>query len=223
MVAPDLPLAFTTRAYWLHAEQRDAEALRLVDAALKAEPGLTGALYLRGVIALAHGDYEHGLPLHELRLQRLGAMRYPARKLWDGKPTRASVRLWAEQGYGDTLMMLRYLPLVRKRCPNLSVEVQAPLVRLCRANGIDARPLGSDCRFDRHWPLMSLPYLAGALGVPCWVMLAVDCDWRWGRKARSPWYPEIRLFRQPTPGAWAPVIHDIKEALDARARTAAAA
>ena len=47
-------------------------------------------------------------------------------------------------------------------------------------------------------------HLAGALGVPVWVLLAYAPDWRWmhGRED-SPWYPTARLFRQRRYGDWA--------------------
>ena len=50
-------------------------------------------------------------------------------------------------------------------------------------------------------------HLAGALGVPAWTLLHADPDWRWmqGRED-SPWYPTMRLLRQPSAGEWAPVI-----------------
>lgn len=61
----------------------------------------------------------------------------------------------------------------------------------------------------------SMPaHLAGALGVPVWTLLHADCDWRWMASGRrSPWYPTMRLFRQPTPGAWEPVIDAVGVAL----------
>jgi len=73
MADADLPMSLATRAYFLHQEQRDDEALRCLRHALKLEPTLTGALYLMGDILLAHGDYEHGWPLYELRHQRKNA------------------------------------------------------------------------------------------------------------------------------------------------------
>lgn len=58
-------------------------------------------------------------------------------------------------------------------------------------------------------------HLAGALGVPCWTMLAQDCYWVWGRQGNSsPWYPGMRLFRQRNAGDWQPVIDDVKASLN---------
>lgn len=57
-------------------------------------------------------------------------------------------------------------------------------------------------------------HLAGALGRPAWVMLPFMPDWRWllGRND-SPWYPATRLFRQPAPGQWGPVLQAISSQL----------
>ena len=55
-----------------------------------------------------------------------------------------------------------------------------------------------------------MAHLAGALGRPVWVLLKHEADWRWmDDRADSPWYPTMRLFRQPAPGAWAPVIGQV--------------
>lgn len=56
-------------------------------------------------------------------------------------------------------------------------------------------------------------HLAGAMGIPVYLLLSVPCDWRWllGR-SDSPWYPSTRIFRQPTPGDWASVIEEAVQA-----------
>jgi hypothetical protein len=57
-------------------------------------------------------------------------------------------------------------------------------------------------------------HLAGALGVPTWTLLKFDADWRWlEQRQDSPWYPTMRLFRQPRPGDWAAVLEQVQAAL----------
>jgi hypothetical protein len=62
-------------------------------------------------------------------------------------------------------------------------------------------------------PDTSIVHLAGALGVPAWLALSTIVDWRWIlKRADSPWYPTLRLFRQAELDNWAPVFeHMVKE------------
>ena len=49
----------------------------------------------------------------------------------------------------------------------------------------------------------AIVHLAGALGVPVWMMLTSSADWRWlDRRSDSPWYPTMRLFRQTRLDDW---------------------
>jgi hypothetical protein len=62
----------------------------------------------------------------------------------------------------------------------------------------------------------SVAHLAAALGKPVWLLDRFDPCWRWlvGR-SDSPWYPALRIFRQPQPGDWdtvlAEVVRDLHE------------
>jgi len=60
-------------------------------------------------------------------------------------------------------------------------------------------------------------HLAGALGVKTWTLLPHDADWRWMcERSDSPWYPTMRLFRQPAPGRWDHVVSTVGAALGGR-------
>jgi len=62
-------------------------------------------------------------------------------------------------------------------------------------------------------------HLSGAMGLPVWVALRDNPDWRWLVEGEtSPWYPTMRVFRQQERGVWAPVFESIAEALRERLR-----
>ena len=57
-------------------------------------------------------------------------------------------------------------------------------------------------------------HLAGALGRPVWTLLCHTPDWRWHlSRTDSPWYPTMRLFRQPRYGDWDSVVNAVGDAL----------
>jgi tetratricopeptide (TPR) repeat protein len=65
----------------------------------------------------------------------------------------------------------------------------------------------------------SVAHLAGALGVPVWIMLPFIPDWRWLLdRDDSPWYPTARLYRQDEPRDWRSVVDRVGEALRALAK-----
>ncbi len=60
----------------------------------------------------------------------------------------------------------------------------------------------------------SVPHLAGALRRPAWVALKSIPEWRWGlERDDNPWYPGMRLFRQPSRGDWQSVFRMMETAL----------
>jgi Flp pilus assembly protein TadD len=60
----------------------------------------------------------------------------------------------------------------------------------------------------------SMGHLAGALGKPAWILIPKAADWRWMlQREDSPWYPSVRLFRQPKPGAWDEPLDRLRAAL----------
>ena len=70
----------------------------------------------------------------------------------------------------------------------------------------------------------SVAHLAGALGKKTWVLLPAVPAWHWQlNRTDSPWYPSLRLFRQPAAGDWPAVIAAIRSELQALVATAPAA
>ena len=64
----------------------------------------------------------------------------------------------------------------------------------------------------------SLAHLAGAMNVPCWILLPYEVNWRWHTDLSvCDWYESVKLYRQPFPGDWESVFKivklDIEEAL----------
>jgi tetratricopeptide (TPR) repeat protein len=60
----------------------------------------------------------------------------------------------------------------------------------------------------------AIAHLAGALGKPAFVLLPYTPDWRWlGQREDTPWYPSLRLVRQPKPQDWRSVMQKVRNTL----------
>ena len=347
------PSLWAARGGALLAMARPVEALADFDRVLEVRPGDAGMRWNRGFARLLAGDYEGGWPEFDWRRHDAGAeppWRRFVQPTWTGEEIAGrTILLYAEQGLGDTLQFVRYVPLVAERGARVILEVQRQLTTvLSGLPGVERLIARGDPLpdFDLECPLMSLPrafgtrldrvpatvpylrpdprraaswserlaagegrssgvlrvglvwagnprfpgdalrsprltglrsvlevpgvrffglqkgpgredlervamppsftdlgpeiadfadtaaimtnldlvissctgpaHLAGALGVPVWVVLPFSPDWRWLlRREDSPWYPTARLFRQTRVGDWAEVAGRVAEALRA--------
>jgi Flp pilus assembly protein TadD len=320
---------------------RTDEAIAALETAAKARPGDAVVHTNLAIALLEAGRFEEGWREYEWRFASKGVERGFAQPLWDGGAFEGETLLvHAEQGLGDTIQFVRYLPRVKQRGGTVLLECQPALMALfdglAGADAIVAHG-ASLPDFDRHCPLLGLPrrlgttletipaavsylaapkgrkpgrlpaakgklrvglvwagaaghvndrhrsiplarfkplatldgvqlvslqvgeraadlaeqdwagsvvdlagaftdiadtaalmgrldlivsvdtapaHLAGALGLPVWLLLPFKPDWRWMRERDdSPWYPTMRLFRQKKPGDWPAVIQRLRRAL----------
>jgi tetratricopeptide (TPR) repeat protein len=163
---PDRAEAHASLAGALSVQQRFDEALAHNARALELNPAYLEAEWNRSLIWLQLGDYERGWPAYEARWRCRSTLPLPPfeQPRWDGGPLDGkTVLLYAEQGLGDTLHFIRYVPLVRARgAGRVVVQCQAPLLPLLsRSPGID-QVVASGAPsppFDVYVPLLSLPGL----------------------------------------------------------------
>jgi tetratricopeptide (TPR) repeat protein len=150
-----------------------AAAMASFREALRLEPGAASAQYNLANGLLLEGEYARGFELYESRFNALGDRAAPMRKFehslgtarrWKGEATaRSRLLVWAEQGFGDSIMMLRYLPLLASRgFIEVFVACEPPLARLVKAMPSVTRVVTagdeiSDHEFDLHCPIMSMP------------------------------------------------------------------
>lgn len=342
---PDFAGAYNNLGIAYRNAGRVEDAFAAYDRALELKPDFVEAHWNKGLNYLLLGDFDRGFAGYEWRFQwsrflEQNPSRTYSQPRWDGSDlTGKVILLYAEQGMGDTIQFIRYVPLVKAKGGHLIVECHPPLLNLlqCVPEIDKLLPLGSVVSgFDVHAPLMSLPYLlgttattvpaevpylqaaskppyrldqessgykigivwdgnpqnpynrmrtvplaellrladlpgvtlyslqkepkpadverlqahpqvqdlrshladftdtaalieqldlvisidtavahlAGALAKPTWLLLPLAPDWRWMcDRLDSPWYPTMRLFRQPTYGDWPTVLQQVRQAL----------
>lgn len=167
-IAPNLAKAYYSWGCVLDVLGRYPEAIEQFAEAIRIEPGYVEAHVNRAVLLLLSGRYLEGWAEYEWRLVRpdwRGANSYyPSLPRWDGAlVVGKKILVQAEQGFGDTLQLARFLPSVKARCGQLIVEAQPELHALLEMvpeiDTVIAREGGRVPEADFAIPIMSLPAL----------------------------------------------------------------
>ncbi len=163
-IAPGLLVANLNRGLALQDLGRMDEALACFRQARPADQEYPKALACEGMLHLLRGNFAAGWEKYEARW-RIGDLppRDFAQPQWHGEPLAGrTILLHAEQGFGDSIHFLRYVPLVAARGGKVVLEIQKPLLPLARLPGIEVVAQGDPLpAFDVHCPLLSLPLAFG--------------------------------------------------------------
>jgi tetratricopeptide (TPR) repeat protein len=169
---------------------------------------------------LASLDGDAPCPLHTARVKVAIA--------WQGNPSYEADR-------PRSMPLHALLPLLRMQGPALRfISVQKNFGReQIRELAEGARPLDVADRLDEDGDAFvdtaavlaqvdlvvttdtAIAHLAGALGVPTWLLLCAAPEWRWGTSGETtPWYATVRIYRQPVAGDWPAVVERVRRDLE---------
>ena len=164
-IAGDDTQLLTNRAHALRRLDRVGDAVADLQKAIALRPDFAEAHFEVAMAQLALGDFDGGWDAYERRWAT--AAFAPHRRsfkspLWTGEQSLQgkTVLLHAEQGFGDTIQFVRYVPMVASLGATVILEVQPELTTLLSDTRGAARVIARGekfPRFDLHCPLLSLP------------------------------------------------------------------
>ena len=163
-------------AYLAMNDNNPQEAINCYNKALAINPEDWESMYFLALAQMQTKDYEHGLKSFEARLCRQSAILsqekiYPnlmkSQPLWQGEDLKDKVLFtYYEAGYGDMLMLYRFMPTLTKMCKKVIIKPQKELAPLFRENSYGAEVIEifdfeKEIYFDYHIPFLSVPYVLG--------------------------------------------------------------
>lgn len=161
---PDDSTVCTNLAVLFTAQDRFAEALTLYRRAIMKSPAHAQIRLNYSITLLKAGHFAQGWTEHEWRLKLPGHSQLPHDTLLPNITPSLNLRdkrvlVTQEEGLGDTLMYLRFLPPLAERGARITVWGSEILARLTqRVEGVDIVQVGGERpEFDYHCPFISLP------------------------------------------------------------------
>ncbi len=184
----------------LAQQLRLPEAEAAYQAALAVDPESDEAWFALALARLLQGDMDQGFRLYEHRRGVAGMApnytRRPALPSW--RPgddlTGKRVLLAAEQGAGDIIQCVRYVPALTRLAEHVTLEAPWPMAGLFDAIGVPVVTLEAKADCDLQIPVMSLPLLLGAGASAPYLQPIEERVWRWNAWLdRSPEHRRIGL------------------------------
>lgn len=167
-IAPNNALHQLNMSSFFAANGEYAAAIKWVDTAIKTDPGYIQAHLKKASLQIQQGDLTAGFNAYEDRWQIPHWHALPAKidaPMWRGENiTGKSLLVWNEQGFGDALMYVRFLPDLVLMGADVTFMCEKPLMRLMRHSlpGIKIVDLSSPPPpTDYHVSIVSLPARLG--------------------------------------------------------------
>jgi tetratricopeptide (TPR) repeat protein len=163
---PNFPEAHNNLGNALRDKGQLDEAITAFRQAIALRPDYADAHCSLAVALLARKDFQEGWEEYEWRWKgNARILRPPPQKFiqpqWDGRPLESrTILLYTEQGFGDAIQFIRYVPLVAERGGKIIIACQAQLQRLFKINSRGWQIVSDGeilPRLDLHCPLLSLP------------------------------------------------------------------
>ena len=146
------------------------DAITTYDKVLSIDPGHVKSHYNKSFILLSEGDYVNGFSEYEWRLKKHETYKSISDKpMWQGNqmPSK-TLFVYAEQGFGDCIQFIRFLPHVQKKVKKIILECQPELVRLF--SDLDT----VDCIVPRGDPLPDHDFQASLLSMGYLLKTSLD-------------------------------------------------
>ena len=165
-IAPDFADAHYSLGSGLRISGLMRQGIRPLTRARLIDPNNTNAIFNESLSRLSCEDFTVGWQMYEARWSSGNLVaRHTERQRWLGQAIKSKrILLHAEQGLGDTLQFMRYVPMVQALGAQITLEVQRPLVRLAELALPDINVISMDTACpptDFECPLMSLPLAFG--------------------------------------------------------------
>ena len=165
---PDNADVLTNLAVTLHFAGRFDEASAYIERAVAIDPESHQAHFNFAALLLLRGDYARGWREYEHRWHvaehKKSQYRQPQ---WEGEDLAGkTILLQSEQGFGDSIQCMRYVPAIATRAGRVLLRIEPGLVRLAASlpsNPVILPPNAAIPPFDVWCPMLSLPRILGTL------------------------------------------------------------
>lgn len=163
-------------AYIALNENKPEQAIECYQKALEIKPDDWESVYFLGLAYMQTKNYEKGLEYFEARLCKQSALVsqqkiYPnlmkEKPIWQGEDLKDKILFtYYEAGFGDMLMLYRFMPQLTSMCKKVIIKPQKELASLFRENSYGAEVIEifdfeKEIYFDYHIPFLSIPYVLG--------------------------------------------------------------